>query len=324
MIRGISLFITILFLAASADGFELRLHEVAPTFGMPLDYEMQNTIFEFRKFTRFDFTNTRLIDDVAARVPASTYDPAFDFDTVHACTFLLPEGSPCDPDFHTWYEFGGKYGAGSPEESSFYDESLPDNQQGRTPNGIKVGFGHTLEADTLIESKGILVFYVRGEDVTYSLDAFYEILGGQEDIESFSIWVELLELRLTHPEAEGSNQYSWVPLVAERKYLGTTRRDDGVWVDLNASNVGYTLGESPECPRCDGGVNRYTGILKRVTPYKLAYSVNAGRNTEAANIVFPEGSVNLVVPEPSSNLMAFAGILGVVFLARRRNRAKVS
>ncbi|GAF95939.1 unnamed protein product, partial [marine sediment metagenome] len=266
-------------------------------------------------------SRSTMYDNPALRAAEETFD-VFDFDTIHACEYLgitpmnpwSGDEVPCLDNFHTRYEFGRAKFNTSPEESSFYDESLAPNQQGRVINGFRVDFDHTLDANDVIDVKGAVLFAVRGEDVAYSLEGSYEILGGQSDIHEYDFHVELLELRFLYPELDGWERFGWVPLVAERKSLGTTilvtpTPWGGVTtstVPLNASDIQYSLGTSTDCPKCDEGVSKYTGILKQNRTYKLSYRAFGGRNIEAADPVFPSGGVALVVPEPSSNLMAFA------------------
>lgn len=299
MIRAISLFITILLLAGSASADLLHTTFVGEVWkddpsGGRLQ-PAQESVFNFA-FVDFLASNTRfrLTDPVDAGTRS------FDFDTVQDC--VLPDAG------FVWSPFQPPV---EPVPADCFDRAWTRYGFGNNADGFNVEFNHVLAGEG-VETDGAVVFVVFEEDLVYSLEGTYRVQG---DVSGYSFGVQLLELRSTRPPVPGDlwSEFEWITLVNE---LHTTN---------GAANFEFSLGDEPTCPTCEGGENRYTGILKKGTKYRLAFITHAWADLGVPGTVFPGGGVALVVPEPSSDLMGFAGILGLAILGRRRARAaKVS
>jgi hypothetical protein len=310
MIRGISLFIAILLLAGNASAFPyMTLIEAGEIDWTP---SYQGEPLSTRKFpataTKFDFSwrnresgiwptngNSVLFWAPVDR-PSSTTDD-FELDTNDCASLGL---SPCFDQFLTSLQFGRF-------TSVLVDE--PTHLR-----GLEVEFNHDIAALDGVATHGTIVFTVN-ELQTYSLSALYSIPG--TDIGAATLGLRFYEARRVHPvdPADYWAQFEWFPLVDIRQ---TIQGPD------NFSDVVLQAPDDTICNGCFEVGTDFEGVLHTGRIYRLDYDIDVYGAEEMVGHRFPEGNISFVVPEPSSDLMAFAGILGVVFLARRRNRAKVS
>jgi len=311
MIRGFSLFITILFLASNASAthrfFMIETGDIWHQLdnGSVVLKAPQSSEFWFqyrnRQFVapwRFEMVYVPVREEVT---PNGTFE--FIFDTDDACNPLVLQG--CE-QFSTFIEL--------------------DNNPTPVPtvvNGLEVSFAHeagagpdpSLGFTDGVGTRGKLVFSV-SEELIYSLSSLYEILG--VNVQYARMHLAFYEARKGSHPVDGSNpwaEYEWFPLVMVSQTTPTGGSTDVV--------LGFP--NDVACNGCADVGTDFTGILHPGNIYSLEWETDVVRGADETAAVFPTGNVSLVVPEPSSDLMGFAGLLGLAFLGRRRAlAAKVS
>ena len=304
MIRGLSVFITILFLAGSAEA--LNKFKFVETGEILQRLNNGDLVLKDPQFTKFGFSYGNFVltprsyelDYIPVREDVTVYTNfKFEYNTDDYCDPLVLIG--CE-QFSTFIKLD-------------HDPSpIPSAQ-----NGFEVDFAHevgTIEgASDVIRTDGKLVFSVT-EEVTYTLSALYDILG--DNIDYATMHLDFYEARRgTHPVDRFNvmAEYEWFPLVKVHQYV-----QEGPYTDVR-----FDFPSEVACDGCFEVGTDFTGILVPGNYYSLSWATTMYfAHGSDYDTVFPSGGVSLVVPEPSSNLMVCAGILGLAFLGRRR--AKVS